>query len=193
MMGVTGEIKFSWEPVDTLEPWQYNPREMTQEAFDGLVESIRQYGMPEPIVANTVNRRIIGGHHRQKAAKVLGWEHVPVMWVTLHNEDQEVALNLTLNNRAIQGTFTDALQPILQKLQLSGFPPVQFQALRLPKLVIPNDWGAGTEQVEKTPANTDGIVFTVKFLVPSEIKHAFIEDVKALILETDQYRGVTLA
>lgn len=47
------------------------------ERFDDMVESIKKYGIQEPITIN-LNWVIIDGNHRLSAAKLLGLEIIPV-------------------------------------------------------------------------------------------------------------------
>lgn len=178
-----GGITYSWEEIDSLVPWDENPRDITPEAFEGLRESIRSYGMPEPLVCNTVNRRVVGGHRRREAAKAEGWAKVPVCWVTIEDPAVEESLNVTLNNPKIQGTYNqDKLEVILNRLR-TNLPPIKFEALKLSRLHIPSNWGGGMEQVEKTEANTDGIITSVKFLVPQERVSDFVAAVEKLVSE----------
>ena len=82
-----------------LKPATYNPRKISNADFAQLVESVRQYDMVEPIVANSYPNRlntVIGGHMRLRAAVELGYETVPVVYINL-SEERERALNLRLN------------------------------------------------------------------------------------------------
>lgn len=186
-------VTFSWEDIDSLVPWDDNPRDMTPEAFEGLRESIRTFGMPDPLICNTVNRRVVGGHRRREAAKAEGKTKVPVIWVTIENPTEEEELNVTLNNPKIQGTYNqEKLQVILNRIKLQ-VNPIRFEALRLGRLQLPSNWNTGMEQVEKTEANTDDIIATVKFLVPTERVSDFVEAAKALIVSDPKFHEVKLA
>lgn len=92
-------IKIVQVKIKDLKPALYNPRKISDQDFEQLVESVRQYSMVEPLVANSNPERhntVVGGHQRLRAALELGYETVPVVYVNL-SEDRERALNLRLN------------------------------------------------------------------------------------------------
>lgn len=80
-------------PVDSLVPAKHNPNKMSTRKFNLLVDNLSK-GFTDPIYVRPVEDgkyRIIGGHHRWEAAKVLGLEEVPVTINTdpEFDEDQE--------------------------------------------------------------------------------------------------------
>jgi ParB-like chromosome segregation protein Spo0J len=106
---------------------EYNPREITDKSFEDLKKSIEQFGFVEPVVVNKNNMEIIGGHMRVRAAKDLGIEEVPVVFVELDEKESKL-LNLALNR--IQGRWAaDKLSELITELRavegadlsLSGF------------------------------------------------------------------------
>lgn len=85
--------------ISELKPAAYNPRKISDKAFADLIESLRRYGLADPLIINGSPARknvIIGGHQRYRAAKQLGFETVPVVYLDL-NETRERELNLRLN------------------------------------------------------------------------------------------------
>ena len=74
-------------PMTKLLESTENPNEMTAQALDKLVDAIREDGFDEPIIVipeldgerETGNYVIASGHHRVKAAKVLGFTEVPAI------------------------------------------------------------------------------------------------------------------
>lgn len=92
-------LKIVEVPVGQLKPALYNPRKISEKDFAQLTESIRQYSLVEPLIVNSQPDRygtVIGGHQRLKAAVQLGYKTVPVVFISL-DEDQERRLNLRLN------------------------------------------------------------------------------------------------
>ena len=70
-----------WTDIDTLIPWEDNPR-INDHAVEDLVRSIKRFGFSSPIVART-NGELIAGHTRLKAALQLGLKKVPVRFLDL--------------------------------------------------------------------------------------------------------------
>jgi DNA modification methylase len=93
------QIDIKYVPIKNLKPAAYNPRQMTQKQAEDLTNSIRKFGLVDPIIVNNHPERkmiIIGGHMRWKIAKELGFDKVPVVFVHL-DEGYEKELNLRLN------------------------------------------------------------------------------------------------
>jgi DNA modification methylase len=72
--------------------------------------------MVEPIVWNQRTGNIVGGHQRLKVLRDKGVEETDVVVVDF-DSNEEVALNVTLNNPAIQGEFDDQIGGLLAQLQ----------------------------------------------------------------------------
>lgn len=92
--------------VTDLKPAAYNPRVWNDEQADALKESIRRFGLVDPLIANCASERmnvLIGGHFRLHVAKELGFTEVPVVYVSIPELDREKELNLRLNKNT--GSF----------------------------------------------------------------------------------------
>lgn len=86
--------------IDKLKPALYNPRKWSEEAVEQLTESVRRFGMVDPILVNGADGRkdiVIGGHFRLKITKDLGYKKVPVVYLDIPDEAKEKELNLRLN------------------------------------------------------------------------------------------------
>lgn len=86
-------------PISELKPSEYNPRQMTEKQVEDLTNSIKEFGLVDPIIVNRHPGRenvVVGGHQRLKIASVLGFQTVPVVYVDL-DEKRERELNLRLN------------------------------------------------------------------------------------------------
>jgi DNA modification methylase len=98
-------LKISYLPADRLLNADYNPRTWDKNALEQLKESIRRYGLVDPLIANNApNRRniLIGGHMRLAAIKELGIKEVPVVFVCIPDIDKERELNIRLNKNTGQ-------------------------------------------------------------------------------------------
>ena len=83
-------------PIHALRPDPANPRRISDAELEALTRSICQFGLVDPIIARHDDKMVIGGHQRLLAARKLGLETVPVVFVDL-SEEQARLLNLALN------------------------------------------------------------------------------------------------
>ena len=96
--------------VNSLIAAEYNPRELTQHQHQSLVDSIKRFGLVDPLIVNTHKDRknvLVGGHQRLKIIKELGYESVTCVEVDL-SPDKEKELNVRLNRNTGQWDW-DAL------------------------------------------------------------------------------------
>lgn len=93
------ELKIKKWDASKLIDAEYNPRQISEKQFDDLKNSIKRFGLVDPILVNTNKDRygiIIGGHMRTKAAVALGINIIPVVELDLTLE-KEKELNVRLN------------------------------------------------------------------------------------------------
>lgn len=111
------ELKIEMVDIGALKFAEYNPRIIDKKEFAGLVESIKTFGLVDPIIINGDNT-IIGGHQRTRAASTAGHSQVPC--VRLHlNKKAERRLNVILNSQAISGKYDDVkLAEMLEEFKL---------------------------------------------------------------------------
>lgn len=86
--------------INTLNPAPYNPRSWSEEKVSQLTESIKRFGLVDPIIVNSTPGRkniVIGGHFRLKVAKDLGFTDIPVVYLNIPDLEKEKELNLRLN------------------------------------------------------------------------------------------------
>lgn len=86
--------------TSSLKASTYNPRKWDRPAIDGLSESVKRFGLVDPLLVNNGEGReniVIGGHFRLKVAKDLGFNEVPVVYLDIPDEAKERELNLRLN------------------------------------------------------------------------------------------------
>jgi len=98
-MDTEAKIQVRYIDIKVLRPAEYNPRQLTDKQFKDLSESIKRFGLKDPLIVNQYPAReniIIGGHQRWNIAQKLGYTEVPVVFVNLPPE-KEQELNLRLN------------------------------------------------------------------------------------------------
>jgi DNA modification methylase len=86
--------------VKDLIPSVYNPRKWDNKAIADLTESVKKYGLVDPLLVNSSENRInvlIGGHFRLKIAKNLGYKEVPCVYINIPDIEKEKELNIRLN------------------------------------------------------------------------------------------------
>lgn len=93
-----------WIEIDKIKPNPYQPRkDFNEEALDSLGESIKKYGMLQPIIVNKIEKKtdrgisyeyqIVAGERRWRAAQRIGLKQVPVIIREQSNREKlEVAL-----------------------------------------------------------------------------------------------------
>ena len=79
-------------PLQDLKEAEYNPRQMTEKQVKDLTESIKQFGLVDPIIVNNHKGRknvVVGGHQRLKIASILGLKTIPVVYSTWMKNGKE--------------------------------------------------------------------------------------------------------
>lgn len=102
------KYKIEYVAVEDLIPSDYNPRKWSDKQLTGLKDSIKRYGFVDPAIVNSNPSRkniIIGAHMRIMAAKGLGIETVPVVYVDIADIEKEKELNLRLNKNTGEFNF----------------------------------------------------------------------------------------
>jgi len=108
-----------------------DPRDISNEALDGLKASLVKFGYVDLLIVNKRNMEIVGGKKRFRVLREQGVESAACVLVDLDKMNQ-VALSVSLNNQQLQGQWTAALLPVLQ--QLKDSMPADYTALRLDEL-----------------------------------------------------------
>lgn len=68
---ITNEVKRI--RIDDIKPAPYNPRKLSETAFENLCNSIKQLGLLKPIIVRAENGIIVAGHQRTRAMRHLGY------------------------------------------------------------------------------------------------------------------------
>lgn len=94
------QLKIVQVSISELKAADYNPRKWDESAINQLRESIKRFGLVDPLIVNGAKERlniVIGGHFRLKVAKDLGYKQIPVVYVHISDVEKEKELNLRLN------------------------------------------------------------------------------------------------
>ena len=117
--------------MSDIKPFSGNPRDITTEALSGLRSSLEKFGYVDLLIINKRNMELVAGHQRFKVLQDGGVETVLCIMVDIDDLMQQT-MNITLNNQAIAGYWTQALMPILEKLRQEM--PEDYLNLRLKEL-----------------------------------------------------------
>jgi DNA modification methylase len=72
------ELSIRYAPISALKPYSRNARTHSKHQVRQIAESIRVFGFTNPVLVDG-NNRIIAGHGRVEAAKLLGMNQVPTI------------------------------------------------------------------------------------------------------------------
>ena len=100
------KIEIQHVPIGDLRPDPFNPRRISDGELESLTRSIQQFGLVDPIIARHEDQSVIGGHQRLIAARRLGLDTVPVIYLDISTEQAKL-LNLALNR--ISGDWDEEL------------------------------------------------------------------------------------
>jgi ParB-like chromosome segregation protein Spo0J len=109
---------------------------MTEQQEKEITESLKRFGCIDPLIVNCFPGRenvLVGGHQRLKIAKKLGYQEIPVVYVSL-DPDREKELNLRLNKN--QGEFD---YDLLKEFDKSFLSDVGFSSEELDDIFVMDD------------------------------------------------------
>ncbi len=93
-------------PISELKLTEYNPRKWSDTQKRDLQESIKRFGVVDPILVNSAENRkniILGGHFRFTVLQEIGYTEVPVIYLNISDLEKEKELVIRLNKN--QGEF----------------------------------------------------------------------------------------
>jgi len=101
-------LRVEYVSIDSLQPDAKNPRLHTDRQIQQIARSIKSFGFNVPILADRL-RRVVAGHGRLLAARLLGLEEVPVIQLESLTEPQARAFALADNRMTDQSQWSDQL------------------------------------------------------------------------------------
>lgn len=105
-------MKIVERKIDDLIPADYNPRKLTSKKKREITESLKEFGLVDPIVVNVHKDRkdiIVGGHQRSVIWKQMGNDTIPTVEVSL-DLDSEKELNLRLNKNSADFDYDKVME-----------------------------------------------------------------------------------
>ena len=156
LKATTGSIPAAeWVAIDTLAPWDKNPRR-NDEAAKEVAKSIQRFGFGAPILARSADRVVIAGHTRLKAAALLKLDKVPVRFLDLDPAEAR-ALALADNKLGELAEWdAEILGDVLRELEADGavldglgFSEEELRALMADPEVEPSDSDDDAPEVDE--------------------------------------------
>ena len=128
-------IKMEEVDIDLIKPYKNNPREISAEAVQKVMKSIKEFGYNQPIVVDK-NHVILAGHTRLKAMKQLGKKKANIIIRDLTKE-QAVAYRIMDNRSGEESKWQNKLlaeelnviQDTSFDLDLTGFNATELENL----------------------------------------------------------------
>jgi len=114
-------MKIEMLDIDEVKEYEGNPREIPEEAVEGVARSIREFGFKNPIIVDAGNV-LVAGHTRVRAARKLGIEQVPAIRADDLTPEQIRAFRIADKKLHELSQWNVELLPIeLSELQEAGF------------------------------------------------------------------------
>lgn len=159
-------LKIESVKIASLRPAEYNPRKWDKEAFEQLSESIKRFGLVDPLLVNSAQGReniVIGGHFRLAVAKELGFEEIPVVYLNISDPEKEKELNLRLNRNVGEFDFDLLKEFDLNLLLEVGFNDTDLSGIWDDVLEVNDDGFDVDKELEKivTPTTQLGDFFAL--------------------------------
>ena len=126
--------------ISDLIAAEYNPRQLTEAQASALRDSLKRFGMVDPVIVNRHPDReniIVGGHMRLRMWHELGNTEVPTVEVDL-DRDRERELNVRLNRNTGEWDW-DALANSFDIEELTdwGFDDTELAAFEIAEVEPP--------------------------------------------------------
>lgn len=120
--------------ISKVAPADYNPRKITEGAFEELQKSLKRFGVVKPVIMNK-NGTLVAGHQRTKAMKSIGITHCPAFFLnTQVSLQDEIRFNLMHNSIETESS----------KIQIDDINDLDFgYSIIDPSQVIVNEIGKG--------------------------------------------------
>ncbi len=94
--------------IGDLTPWATNARTHSKKQVRQIADSIETFGFTNPVLIDE-RRRILAGHGRVEAARLLGWSEVPCLRIEHMSEAEKRAYVLADNKLALNAGWDEDL------------------------------------------------------------------------------------
>lgn len=101
-------MKIETADINTIKPYENNPRKLKDSAIEKVAMSLKEYGFRQPIVVDK-DRIIVVGHTRYRASKKLGFKEVPITIADNLTPEQINAYRIADNRTAEESEWDSEL------------------------------------------------------------------------------------
>ncbi len=136
-------IKIERLKIDTIKPYENNAKMHPDEQVEQIAESIRKFGMVDPIGVWSADNIIVEGHGRLMACMKLGVKEVPVIRLDHLTDEERRAYALAHN----QTTLNSGFDPEQLRVELSDIKDIDMDSL-----------GFDMEKIMSTEAEEDDYI-----------------------------------
>ena len=129
-------MKIEIADINSIKPYENNPRKLSDKAIETVAMSLKEYGFRQPIVVDK-DRIIVVGHTRFRASKKLGFKEVPITIADNLTPEQINAYRIADNRTSEESEWDNELLKMELKeldlkdfnLELTGFNEDQLNSL----------------------------------------------------------------
>ncbi|MFA5210986.1 MAG: DNA methyltransferase [Patescibacteria group bacterium] len=94
------QLKIEYITVEELKSYEQNPRLWSEDATKQLKESIKRFGVVDPLIVNSAPDRkniVLGGNFRLLILKEMGIKIIPIVYINITDTKKEKELVIRLN------------------------------------------------------------------------------------------------
>ena len=114
-------MKIENADINTIKPYENNPRKLKDSAIEKVAMSLKEYGFRQPIVVDK-DRIIVVGHTRYRASKKLGFKEVPITIADNLTPEQINAYRIADNRTAEESEWdSELLKMEIKELEAKDF------------------------------------------------------------------------
>lgn len=140
--------------VETLKPYERNAKLHSEAQVEKIAKSIREFGFLSPCLIDTEGN-VIAGHGRIMAAKTLGMETVPCVYIEGLTDAQRRAYILADNRLTeLGGWDMQTVSDELERLRQDGFE-IGVTGFSIDDIQISDDMGAETADLPEAEPDTE--------------------------------------
>ena len=174
-------LKIEYFPINNIKPYKNNPRNNDQ-AVEKVLNSIKEFGFKNPIIID-VNKIIINGHTRLKAAQKLSLKEVPCIIASDLNEKQKKAYRIADNRVAEQAEWNyDLLKLEFVELDDNLMVNTGFDLEEVDFII--NGWQSNLSiEKENEQEELEDLLASLKISVPTSDKDNALEIIKKSLMD----------